>query len=118
MSQSAYARAGVDIEAAPVSAGDLDADIARLDPVAIGGAVGFVHDHALRKQAGERLVQAGMACAITAMSPRDWVRCNCCTSQPARASAMPCATSAWVPEPAPLVSSVSSAPPEAPGLAP
>ena len=39
----------------------LDADVAGLDPGAVRGPVGLVHHHALREQAGEGLVEAGMA---------------------------------------------------------
>ena len=39
----------------------LDLDLGRRDPVAVRGAVGLVHHHALREQAGERLVDADMA---------------------------------------------------------
>ena len=39
----------------------VDLDAGRLDPVAVLGAVGLVHHHALREQAGERLVDDDMA---------------------------------------------------------
>ena len=38
-----------------------DLDVGRLHPVAALGAIGFVHHHALREQAGERLVHADVA---------------------------------------------------------
>jgi hypothetical protein len=36
-------------------------DLCRRHPLAISPAIGFVHHHALREQAGERLVEAGVA---------------------------------------------------------
>ena len=39
----------------------IDLDIGRLDPVAALGAIGLVHHHALREQAGERFVHADVA---------------------------------------------------------
>ncbi len=38
-----------------------DLHIGRLDPVAVFGAIGLVHHHALGEQAGERLVEIDVA---------------------------------------------------------
>ena len=38
-----------------------DRDLGRAREGAVGAAVGLVHDHALREQAGERLVEVEMA---------------------------------------------------------
>ena len=38
-----------------------DAHLGRRDPMSLGVAIGLVDDHALREQAGERLVEIEMA---------------------------------------------------------